>query len=57
MQSETLVKELRNPASAAVAGIIFSVILIVVLVQFHGSVPAGQTLHGLAERPGTAARA
>ena len=42
MKSETLVKQLRNPASAAVAGIIFSVILIVVLVQFHGSVPAGR---------------
>lgn len=42
MKSETLVKQLRNPASAAVAGIIFSVILIVVLVQFHGSVPAGK---------------
>ncbi len=42
MQSDRLVKQLRNPASAAVAGIIFSVILIVVLVQFHGSVPAGR---------------
>jgi MFS family permease len=40
MQSETLVKQLRNPASAAVAGIIFSVILIGVLAQFHASVPA-----------------
>lgn len=40
MQSETLVKQLRNPASAAVAGIIFSVILIWVLAQFHASVPA-----------------
>jgi hypothetical protein len=40
MPSETFVKQLRNPASAAVAGIIFSVILIVVLVQFHASVPA-----------------
>jgi MFS family permease len=40
MKSETLVKQLRNPASAAVAGIIFSVILIVVLAQFHGAVPA-----------------
>jgi MFS family permease len=42
MQSESLVRQLRNPASAAVAGIIFSVILIVVLVQFHASVPAGR---------------
>ena len=42
MQSETIVRQLRNPASAAVAGIIFSVILIVVLVQFHASVPAGR---------------
>ena len=42
MQSETIVRQLRNPASAAVAGIIFSVILIVVLVQLHASVPAGQ---------------
>lgn len=40
MRSETLVKQLRNPASAAVAGIIFSVILIGVLAQFHASVPA-----------------
>jgi hypothetical protein len=40
MRSDTLVKQLRNPASAAVAGIIFSVILIVVLAQFHGAVPA-----------------
>ena len=40
MKSETLVKQLRNPASAAVAGIIFSVILIVVLAQFHSAVPA-----------------
>jgi hypothetical protein len=42
MQSETVVRRLRNPASAAVAGILFSVILIVVLVQFHASVPAGR---------------
>jgi hypothetical protein len=42
MRSETFVTQLRNPASAAVAGIIFSVILIVVLTQFHGSVPAGR---------------
>lgn len=42
MQSESIVRHLRNPASAAVAGIIFSVILIVVLVQLHASVPAGQ---------------
>lgn len=42
MQSETIVRQLRNPASAAVAGIIFSVILIVVLVQLHTSVPAGR---------------
>jgi len=42
MQSETFVRQVRNPASAAVAGIIFSVILIVVLVQLHASVPAGR---------------
>jgi hypothetical protein len=42
MPSEKLVAQLRNPASAAVAGIIFSVILIVVLVQFHTSVPSGR---------------
>lgn len=41
MQSETIVTRLRNPASAAVAGIIFALILIVVLVQFHSAVPAG----------------
>jgi hypothetical protein len=40
VKSETLVKQLRNPASAAVAGIIFSVILLVVLAQFHEAVPA-----------------
>ncbi len=42
MQSETIVRQLRNPASAAVAGIIFALILIVVLVQLHASVPAGR---------------
>jgi hypothetical protein len=42
MKSETFVTRLRNPASAAVAGIIFSVILLVVLVEFHSSVPAGR---------------
>jgi hypothetical protein len=42
MQSEPIVRQLRNPASAAVAGIIFSVILIVVLVAVHASVPAGR---------------
>ncbi|HYO18920.1 MAG TPA: hypothetical protein VES02_09690, partial [Dermatophilaceae bacterium] len=42
MQSESIVRHLRNPASAAVAGIIFALILIVVLVQLHASVPAGQ---------------
>jgi MFS family permease len=40
MQTEKLETQLRNPASAAVAGIIFSVILIGVLAQFHASVPA-----------------
>ena len=40
MPNESIVKQLRNPASAAVAGIIFSVILIVVLAQFHAAVPA-----------------
>jgi hypothetical protein len=42
MQTEKFVRQLRNPASAAVAGIIFAVILIVVLVAFHSSVPAGR---------------
>lgn len=42
MPSETLVSRVRNPASAAVAGIIFSLILLVVLVQFHTAVPAGR---------------
>jgi hypothetical protein len=41
MQTEKFVTQLRNPASAAVAGIIFAVILIVVLVAFHASVPSG----------------
>jgi MFS family permease len=40
MPNESVVARLRNPASAAVAGIIFSVILIVVLAQFHSAVPA-----------------
>ena len=39
MPNESIVTRLRNPASAAVAGIIFSVILIVVLAQFHAAVP------------------
>ena len=34
-------QHVRDPASAAIAGIIFSVILIVVLAQFHAAVPAG----------------
>ena len=42
MQSESIVRRVRNPASAAVAGIIFSLILLVVLVQFHSAVPAGR---------------
>ncbi len=40
MEVSELVQRLRNPASAAVAGIIFSIILIVVLVQFHAAVPS-----------------
>jgi MFS family permease len=40
MPNESVVARLRNPASAAVAGIIFSGILIVVLAQFHSAVPA-----------------
>ncbi len=40
MQFSELVRHLRNPASAAVAGIIFSIILIVVLAQLHAAVPA-----------------
>ncbi len=42
MNSGALVRQLRNPASAAVAGIIFAVVLLVVLVQFHSSVPSGR---------------
>ncbi|HYN56960.1 MAG TPA: hypothetical protein VES03_07165 [Motilibacterales bacterium] len=42
MQSQSIVRRVRNPASAAVAGIIFSLILLVVLVQFHSAVPAGR---------------
>ena len=42
MNSQSVVRHLRNPASAAVAGIIFSLILLVVLVQFHTAVPAGR---------------
>ena len=34
-------QHVRDPASAAIAGIVFSVILIVVLAQFHAAVPAG----------------
>ena len=34
-------QHIRDPASAAIAGIIFSVILMVVLAQFHAAVPAG----------------
>lgn len=41
MRYERVVRQLRDPASAAVAGILFSVILTVVLVQFHTAVPAG----------------
>lgn len=41
MQSTTLRTRLRDPASAAVAGIIFAAILLLVLVQFHTAVPAG----------------
>ena len=42
MQSQTFVQHLRNPASAAIAGIVFSIILIAVLVQFHTAVPGGE---------------
>ena len=41
MQGHPIFQQLRNPASAAIAGIIFSVILIAVLVQFHTAVPGG----------------
>ena len=40
---DILVKEIRTPAAAAVAGILFSMILIVVLALIHTSVPAGNT--------------
>jgi len=42
VQSQAIVQQLRNPASAAIAGIVFSIILIVVLVQFHTAVPGGE---------------
>jgi hypothetical protein len=38
-----LVTEIRTPAAAAVAGILFAMILIVVLVLIHTSMPAGST--------------
>jgi hypothetical protein len=38
---DILVKEIRTPAAAAVAGILFSLILIAVLVLLHTSLPAG----------------
>ncbi len=41
MQGQTIFQQVRNPASAAIAGIIFSVILFAVLVQFHTAVPGG----------------
>lgn len=40
-RSETLAEDLRTPTSAAVAGIIFSGVLIAVLVLMHSSLPAG----------------
>lgn len=41
MDKKSLFQHVRDPASAAIAGIIFSGILIVVLAQFHAAVPAG----------------
>lgn len=41
MDTRTIFQHVRDPASAAIAGIVFSVILIVVLAQFHAAVPAG----------------
>lgn len=41
MDTKSMFQHVRDPASAAIAGIIFSVILIVVLAQFHAAVPAG----------------
>ena len=41
MPGQAFVQRLRNPASAAVAGIIFSLVLIGVIVQFHLAVPEG----------------
>jgi hypothetical protein len=38
---QAFVQRLRNPASAAIAGIIFSLVLIGVIVQFHLAVPDG----------------
>jgi hypothetical protein len=42
-EPDILVKEIRTPAAAAVAGILFSMILIVVLGLIHSSVPSGNT--------------
>ncbi len=42
MSADGFVKQLRDPATAAVAGIAFSLILISVIVQFHVAVPSGQ---------------
>lgn len=41
MRTGTIVNGLRDPASAAIAGIIFSIVLLVVLLQFHTAVPGG----------------
>lgn len=41
MRTETIVNRLRDPASAAIAGIIFSIVLLVVLLRFHTAVPGG----------------
>lgn len=42
--AEAFAKELRTPTAAAVAGLVFSGILIAVLVLLHTSVPSGQAV-------------
>lgn len=41
MQTRSVFQHVRDPASAAIAGIVFSLMLIVVLAQIHTAVPAG----------------
>ncbi|MGB8020588.1 MAG: hypothetical protein WCF04_05125 [Candidatus Nanopelagicales bacterium] len=49
---QAFAKELRTPTAAAVAGLVFSGILIAVLVLLHTSVPTGQAVPGWVNDPG-----